>query len=675
MMTPFSGPDDLDCGAVLYDAVRNLKGTALDEALGRIARSVLHSPAGGYFSKETPGSADLDEVIVHDGQIYGRYAVSGRVGGYSRRERERLVALARLTGRLLRAQAEAERQAHELERILAQLRQQAQILDQIHESVITMDLAGFITSWNKGAERLFGYSAAEAIGRNIIFLYEDQDNSDLNDIFIEHGGREMDVRRRKKSGEVFWASLALTPMTDPAGQPSGLIGYLNDITDRKQAEERIHYLAYYDALTGLPNRSLLMKLTDHALTVAQRSQTQASLLFVDLNRFKPINDTLGHSVGDRLLQQVAARFRASLRNEDILSRLGSDEFVIGLFDLNESVYSSNVAQKLLASLEAPFLIDEHELRVGASIGISVFPQDGNDSVTLLRLADSAMFRAKQGADNGEGGYTFYCNEMNERTLNRLRIESGLRHAIKHDQLLLQYQPKVDLRTGRIIGAEALVRWNHPELGVVPPAEFIPVAEETGVILLLGEWVLRAACAQAQAWQLAGIAAMRIAVNVSAREFTAALPGRVRDALAHYGLGSEWLELEITESMLMHSIDRVITIMDEISALGVTLALDDFGTGYSSLSYLKRFPIDTLKIDGSFTRGIPDDMNDCAIASSIISIGKQLKHKVIAEGVENAEQLAYLRATGCDEIQGYFFSRPVSADDFKVMLAAGRRLEL
>jgi diguanylate cyclase (GGDEF)-like protein/PAS domain S-box-containing protein len=672
-MTNFSGPDDLDCGAVLYDAVRNLRGKALDDALGRIARRVLHSPSGGYFPAETLAAADLDQVIVHDGEIYGRYAVSGRVGGYSRRERDRLVALARLTGRLLRAQAEAERQAHELELMLGQLRQQTQILDQIHESVITMDLAGFITSWNKGAERLFGYCAAEAVGRNVLFLYEDQDQAELNDIFLEQGGREMDVRRRKKSGEVFWASLSLTPMSDHAGNPTGLIGYLTDITDRKQAEERIHYLAYYDALTGLPNRSLLMKLTDHALTVAQRSQTQASLLFVDLNRFKPINDTLGHSVGDRLLQQVAMRFRASLRNEDILARLGSDEFVIGLFDLNESVYSSNVAQKLLASLEAPFWIDDHELRIGASIGISVFPQDGNDSVTLLRLADIAMFRTKQGTENSEGGYTYYCDEMNERILSRLRIESGLRHAIKHDQLLLHYQPKVDLRSGRIIGAEALVRWNHPERGMVQPVEFIPVAEETGLILLLGDWVLRTACAQARAWQQAGIPALRIAVNVSAREFTAALPGRVRDALLHYGLDAAWLELEITESMLMQSIDRVITIMDQIASLGITLALDDFGTGYSSLSYLKRFPIDTLKIDGSFTRGIPGDVNDCAIASSIIGIGKQLKHKVIAEGVENAEQLAYLSATGCDEIQGYFFSRPVTADEFEAMLREDRRL--
>jgi diguanylate cyclase (GGDEF)-like protein/PAS domain S-box-containing protein len=673
-MPILSTPDDLECGAVLYDAVRNLRGKALDEALGRIARGVLHSPFGGYFTDHTPNSADLDEVIVHDGEIYGRYAVSGRVGGYSRKERARLVALARLTGRLLRAQAEAQRQAHELEGILLQLRQQAQILDQIHESVITMDLAGFITSWNKGAERLFGYSAAESIGRNVLFLYEDEENSDLSDIFLEHGGREMDVRRRKKSGEVFWASLSLTPMSDQAGNPTGLIGYLNDITDRKQAEERIHYLAYYDALTGLPNRSLLMKLVDHALSVAQRSQAQASLLFVDLNRFKPINDTFGHSVGDRLLQQVATRFRDALRNEDILARLGGDEFVIGLFDLNESDCSSHVAQKLLASLEAPFLIDDHELKIGASIGISTFPQDGDDSVTLLRLADIAMYRAKQGGENSEGGYSFYCNDMNERTLNRLRIESGLRHAIKHDQLLLHYQPKVDLQTGRIIGAEALVRWNHPERGLVQPAEFIPVAEETGLVLLLGEWVLQTACAQAQAWQLAGVPALRIAVNVSAREFTAALPGRVRDALTYYGLGADWLEIEITESMLMHSIDRVITIMDEISALGVTLALDDFGTGYSSLSYLKRFPIDTLKIDGSFTRGIPGDVNDCAIASSIISIGKQLKHKVIAEGVENAEQLAYLRATGCDEVQGYFFSRPVAADEFEAMLREERRFE-
>ncbi|MFC3108002.1 putative bifunctional diguanylate cyclase/phosphodiesterase [Undibacterium arcticum] len=679
-MAPITAPEDLACSAELYDAVCNLEGGALDEALGRIVRNLLESPQGGYFQGRLPDSAMLAESVVHDGQSYGGYAVSGRSGGYNWGDRMRLAALARLTGRLLRARVESERRAREFDLIAAQLRQQAQILDQIQESVITMDLAGFIASWNKGAERLFGYAADEAVGRNILFLYEDQDDPDdgsaqFDSHFLQQGSREIEVRRRKKSGEVFWASLSLSPLCDGVGQPVGLIGYLNDITQRKDAEQRIHHLAYYDALTGLPNRTLLMKLVDQGLAVAQRRQTRASILFVDLNRFKPINDTLGHDAGDRLLQQIAARFRSALRDEDVVARLGSDEFAIGLFDSSEPLQTSHVAQKLLNLLDAPFSIDGHELRVGASIGISVYPQDGSDSATLLRLADIAMVRAKQGGDGSGGGYAFYSQAMNQRALHRLGIETGLRRAIAHDELLLLYQPKLDLLSGAIVGAEALLRWQHPAQGLILPAEFIPVAEETGLVVRVGEWVLEAACAQARQWQQAGIAPLRISINVSAREFTSALPERVRDMLARYGLAAHWLELEITESMLMHGVDNIIGIMDQISAMGVALSLDDFGTGYSSLSYLKRFPIDSLKIDRSFIMGIPDDGNDCAIAGTIISIARQLKHKVIAEGVENREQLAFLRKAGCDEMQGYLFSQPVMAIEFENMLREGRRLAL
>jgi len=517
-MTPFTAPEELACSAELYDAVCNLDGGALDEALGRIVRNLLGSPQGGYFQGSLPDSAMLAESVVHEGQSYGGYAVSGRSGGYDWGDRMRLAALARLTGRLLRARVESERRAREFDLIAAQLQQQAQILDQIHESVITMDLAGFITSWNKGAERLFGYTPDEAVGQNILFLYEDQEepddgNAEFDPYFLQQGGREMEVRRRKKSGEVFWASLLLSPLCDGAGQPVGLIGYLNDVTQRKDAEQRIHHLAYYDALTGLPNRTLLMKLVDQGLAAAQRRQTRASILFVDLNRFKPINDTLGHSAGDRLLQQIAVRFRSALRDEDVVARLGSDEFAIGLFDSSEPLHTGHVAQKLLDLLEAPFSIDGHELRVGASIGISVYPQDGTDSGTLLRLADIAMVRAKQGGDSDAGGYAFYSQAMNQRALHRLGVESGLRRAIAYDELLLYYQPKLDLESGGIVGAEALLRWQHPDQGLVLPGDFIPVAEETGLVLQVGEWVLEAACTQAWRWQRAGIAPLRISVNV------------------------------------------------------------------------------------------------------------------------------------------------------------------
>jgi diguanylate cyclase (GGDEF)-like protein len=387
----------------------------------------------------------------------------------------------------------------------------------------------------------------------------------------------------------------------------------------------------------------------------------------DVNRFKLINGTLGRKNGDALLRQVAQRFRGALRDQDLVARLSGDEFAVCLFDIHQHFEATMVAHKLRAALLEPFHIDEHDLRVGASIGISVYPQDGGDAESLLRLADIAMARAKLAAEGSDESIAFYSHDMNQGMQDRMRIESGLRNALGNSELLLHYQPKFDINDGRILGAEALVRWQHPQRGLVPPAEFIPLAEATGLIVQLGEWVLEAACAQASAWKASGLPAFRLAVNVSAREFTSGLPARVSETLLRHGLEPSWLELEITESTLMHNIDHVITIMDQITALGVSLSLDDFGTGYSSLSYLKRFPIQTLKIDRSFTTGIPFDANDCAIASTIISIGQQLRHKVIAEGVETQHQLEFLRAAGCDQVQGYLYSQPLPAGEFEVML--------
>jgi diguanylate cyclase (GGDEF)-like protein/PAS domain S-box-containing protein len=675
--------DYLNSSTALCDAVLRLRGPALAQELGRIVSKALTSPHGQYLPAGPDGAAakaacgsDHDDALVQDvvfdDQYFGRFVVSGRPA-YDRRDREHLTSLAALTGSVLQVHSLAQRSTHAYVQVEAQLQHQSQILDQIHESVLTMDLLGYITSWNNGAERLFGYSALEAVGQNILFLYAEDDDT-FHDSFAEQGGRLMEVRRRKKSGEIFWASLSLSSLCDPEGEAIGLIAYLTDITERKQAEERLHHLAYYDALTGLPNRSLLTKLLDQSLSTAQRTRMQGCVLFVDLNRFKVLNDTLGRTIGDELLRQVARRFRAALRDQDIVARLGSDEFAIGLFDISQHFEATIVAQKLQSSLVEPFLIDGHDLRVGASIGISVSPQDGGDAETLLRLADIAMYRAKQSGASDNECVAFYSHEMNLDMQERMRVETGLRRALGHSQLRLYYQPKYALTSGRIIGAEALVRWQHPELGMVPPDQFIPLAEATGLIVQVGEWVLETACAQAQEWKLAGLPPVPLAVNVSAREFTGALPRRVSETLARYGLEPAWLELEITESTLMHNIERVIGIMDQITALGVALSLDDFGTGYSSLSYLKRFPIDTLKIDRSFTTGIPSDTNDCAIASTIISIARQLNHKVIAEGVETAEQLEFLKSAGCDEVQGYLFSRPLPADQFESILRENWSLE-
>ncbi|MGI4717640.1 MAG: putative bifunctional diguanylate cyclase/phosphodiesterase [Janthinobacterium lividum] len=655
--------------SAVCDAVLRLRGEALHAALGGAAAGLLASPRGRFLPAAgvgTPLGAGpvLRQVVAGMSEQFGIYEVAGR-DAYGAEDARLLAGLAHLTASLLQVHSLAQRSTHAYAQMEAQLAHQSQILDQIHESVLTMDQMGYITSWNRGAEELFGYTALEAIGRNILFLYADEEeNEDMPDAFAEGGGRMMEVKRRKKSGEVFWASLSLSPLRDLAERPIGLIAYLTDITERKQAEEQLHHLAYYDELTGLPNRTLFARLVDQALMVAQRNEASGCVLFLDLNRFKRINDTLGRRIGDELLRQVAQRVRATLREEDVVARLSGDEFAVGLFDLRQHFEATTVAQKLQAALDAPFLIGGHDLRVGASIGISVFPQDGNDAETLLGLADIAMERAKQAAANPDRSVAFYSQDMNQGMQERMRIESGLRQALGNGELILYYQPKFEIGSDRIVGAEALVRWVHPTRGIVPPSEFIPLAESTGLIVQVGEWVLEQACAQAAIWQRAGVPPLRLAVNVSAREFTASLPERVADTLARYQLDPSWLELEITESTLMHDFERVTGIMDHVNQLGVALSLDDFGTGYSSLSYLKRFPIDTLKIDRSFTTGIPADGSDCAIAGTIISMARQLGLRVIAEGVETVEQLDFLREAGCDEVQGYLYSKPLPAFEFE-----------
>lgn len=674
----------LEVGADLCELVMRLDDAELPAALSLVAQRVLETSHAGYLhAPQTElhesglnfGKAEFAEVLLHE-QIIGRFWISAAAEHLGVEDLQSLQALARLTSQLFAARW--QNLSPNLGVIEAQLLRQTQILDQIQESVITMDMMGFITSWNKGAEKMFGYAAAEAVGRNILFLYDDEDQQ-FPDSFLELGGNEMEVRRRKKSGEVFWVSLSLSPLSDQNGKRTGLIGFLTDITERKQAAERIHHLAYYDALTNLPNRTMLGKLLNQALIEAKRDGSQVALLFLDLNRFKPINDTLGHAVGDKLLQAVAERFRSALREEDMVARLGGDEFVVVLKGIEQHYHAALVAQKLQAALAQAIVIDAHELLVDASIGISVFPQDCGDSETLLRLSDMAMYRAKrhahEHATGHEGGYAFYCQDMNQNMLERLQLENGLRRALSLQQLVLHYQPKLDLQDGRIVGVEALVRWQHPERGMVPPMDFISLAEETGLIVPIGAWILQQACMQARQWQQAGIAPLRIAVNVSAREFSQYLPQRVAQALQENQIDPQWLELEITESTLMHNLEQVISIMGQITALGVSLALDDFGTGYSSLSCLKRFPITSLKIDRSFTTGIPDDSNDCAIAATIISMAKQLKQKVVAEGVETLDQLNFLRLAGCDQMQGYLFSAPVSAEKVEEMLLQGQRLAL
>lgn len=613
-----------------------------------------------------------DQVAVSPVTAEDCYLLASKGRTINESDLQKLNQIAALTARLLLSRENLD------VKLKAALKSQvlhSQILDRIQESVITMDLAGFILSWNLGAEKLFGYSSAEAVGQNILFLYEDADDISLaqEDFFSSNGGHEMEVRRRKKNGDIFWASLSLSTLFDEFGNAIGLLGYISDITQRKCAEEKINHLAYYDALTDFPNRTLFKKLVDAAIQRSLRSENGGGVLFIDLNRFKPINEALGHAVGDELLEQVASRFRAVIRENDVFARLGGDEFAVAVVDVKQHFDVGLVAQKLLGCLDQTFYIDQHELKLGASIGISLFPQDGLDAEDLLQKADIAMFRAKRLLEKSCGDYAFYDAEMNHLVSGRMQLESSLRRALELNEFFLLFQPKVDIITGKVLGAEALIRWAKPGQGIISPADFIPIAEESNLIVQIDSWVLDAACQQAKRWQDCGLEPFRIAVNVSAKEFTDTLCERVQICLEKYGLSSAWIELEITESMLMRNATSVVSIMNQLTALGVRLALDDFGTGFSSLSYLKKFPIDSVKIDRSFVQGVPDDIDDCAISSAIISMAKQMRHRVVAEGVENNEQFNFLRKMGCDEIQGYLFARPLDVEKFTDALRNGFNL--
>jgi diguanylate cyclase (GGDEF)-like protein/PAS domain S-box-containing protein len=443
---------------------------------------------------------------------------------------------------------------------------------------------------------------------------------------------------------------------------------IGQLIARKQAEERIRHLAHYDELTELPNRTMFNHQLARSLAQARRHDKPLAVLFIDLDRFKNINDTLGHEAGDCVLKEVAERLRGCLRDSDTVGRLGGDEFVVLLEELPQPVYVATVAQKILAAVAKPFILDAQEFHLTASIGISTYPADSSDLHSLLKNADISMYRAKE---QGKNNYQFYSAQMNVHTIERLALESSLRRAVERSEFQLHYQPKVDIRSGYIIGMEALVRWQQPGQGLIPPAQFIPLAEETGLIVPIGEWVLKTACARNKSWQEQGLPPLRIAVNLSGRQFAhETLLQDVTRVLNETGMDPVLLELEITESMAMHDPGYAVKLMTKLKAMGVHLSIDDFGTGYSSLGYLKRFPIDSVKIDRSFIRDLPGDSDDAAITQAIIAMAHGLKLRVVAEGVETGEQLSFLRAHGCDEMQGYYFSKPLPEHEFFLLAQNG-----
>ena len=529
---------------------------------------------------------------------------------------------------------------------------------------------------NPAFERITGYSSAEVLGRNARLL-QGTDLAQAALITVRaalHDERPCHVvlRNYRKDGSMYWNELHIAPVRNDAGAVSHYIGVHSDITDAKTHQDELARQANHDSLTGLPNRNLLWDRIQSACARAQRYDNFAAVAFLDLDNFKVVNDSLGHTLGDHLLRAVAARLQAALRATDTVARQGGDEFVLVLSDQTSERQVAGELERIAQTFSKSFSVEGREVFITASIGAALHPQDAKDPESLMKSAELAMYRAK---DSGRNTYQLYTVEMQTRVTERLALESRLRQALPRGEFELYYQPQVDLRTNRVFGCEALIRWKQPDLGMVSPAKYIPLAEETGLIVPIGEWVLRTACRQCKAWQDAGLPPVTVAVNISARQFREkSLFELVGTTLAETGLAPSQLELEVTESVIMHDAQQVIASLQAFRDMGVRLSVDDFGTGYSSLSYLKRFPVDRLKIDQSFVRDLGTNADDVAIAQAIITLGHTLNLHVIAEGVETPEQLAFLRAHHCDEMQGYLFGKPMLAEDFGKLLESGRTLE-
>ena len=477
--------------------------------------------------------------------------------------------------------------------------------------------------------------------------------------------RDLELSRPDESGKTIWITISGEPIFDSSGAFKGYRGVGKEISERKKDEERIQFLANHDALTSLPNRAMFSEVLNLAIQNGHRYKRGFAVLFIDLDRFKIINDTMGHDAGDKLLKEMGTRLSETVRSSDVVARLGGDEFVVLVQEVSETKQVDAVARKILSALVEPLSMQGQECRVTASIGICMYPADAQDEKALMKNADIAMYRAKE---DGKNTYKFYSEETNVHTFERMALETSLRRGLERNEFFLHYQAKLDLRTGHITGVEALIRWQHPELGMVPPMQFIPLAEETGLIVPIGKWVLNTACAQNVAWQGDGLPPLCMAVNLSARQFADEnLLEDIAAALKSSGLRPELLELELTESMVIQNTERAGRILAAIKKMGVRLAIDDFGVGYSSLTHLKRFPIDTLKVDRSFIRDLPQDLEDKAICEAIIAMGKSLNLTVVAEGVETLEQQTFLQDHNCDEMQGFLFSKPIPSDQFAELL--------
>ncbi|MEG3640940.1 two-component system response regulator [Magnetococcus sp. PR-3] len=543
------------------------------------------------------------------------------------------------------------------------------VFENTSEAIILTDIQGVIIDTNPAFSEITGYSREEAVGNNPRSFKSDRhDDNFYQDMWkkiAEEGLWQGEIWDRRKNGEIYPKRLTINAVRNHEGRVENYIGIFSDISESKATELKLERLAYYDALTQLPNRMLFHDRLEHEFYAAQRHRKQVAVFFIDLDRFKQVNDTLGHSAGDELLQHVAQRLEGCVRANDTVARMGGDEFTVILADIHDNESVARVARKVLEELQKSIHIKGHDIFVGASIGIALYPTNGSNVETLTKNADMAMYRAKE---SGRGNYKFFSEEMNVSTSERLSLEAQLHHAVNNQHLEVHYQPKLNMQTGIMVGMEALVRWPQDDGSMIPPDHFIPVAEETGLIVPLGQWVMRQAMQDCAQWVAKSDHSLRVAVNLSAREFQApGLVASIEQGLQETGLAPAHFEVEITESLMMHDVETAIATLKQISDLGIHIAMDDFGTGYSSLSYLKQFPIHSLKVDRSFVQDVPDDANDIEIIAAILSLAKVLNLKVVAEGVETMDQVTFLKQNHCDECQGYYFSKPLSKLDFDAFL--------
>lgn len=601
-----------------------------------------------YLYQNPEWQGELPELTFRDGRIYERFTQPQRVGS-------------QIVGRVYSFRDVTQRRIAQDD-----LRIRERAIEASSHGVAIIDISHHenkVIYVNKAFERTTGYSESQAIGKSLVTL-QGSNSEEVNNKRIELAIRELreetvEMESVRRNGEVFWCEISVAPVKDSFNHVKHYVCIFNDITQRRDMESQLLKQATYDSMTNLPNRVLLMDRVEQAILQAKKKNSILAFLFLDLDRFKMTNDTLGHNMGDKLLQAIANRLLIATDDFDTVARLGGDEFIILLSGVENMQQAEHIAKELLHTIEKPIQIDPHSLKITASLGISFYPRDGQDYESLMKSADLSMYHAK---DNGRNTYRVYEPDMNRRVLNHMQLDNALRDALKNNELYMVYQPLIDLKQSKVVGFEALMRWHSSTLGQVSPIEFIPIAEENGLILEMGEWAMEEACFQIKRWQKQGLKNLYVAVNISGLQFRqTCLPEVVARVLKKTGLQSKFLELELTESLLIEDIEHVVETMYALKDMGTKLAIDDFGTGYSSLSYLKQFPVDKLKIDRSFVTEMASNPNDAAIAKAIINLGHSLNLQVLAEGVENEYQRDFIIAHGCDFAQGYFYKAPDTPD--------------